>query len=109
MTRRRSRSVSDRMEADSRTPSQSGDNEFLGPNVVDRAIKVPEVLSMIFEHCSPKTLAMCARVQHSWEGPALTELWRDLPSFSPLSYVLGEPELAEDNGAAVCPIDLTEP
>lgn len=86
----------DGLEPESRTPSQSDEPEFVGPSVMERAIKVPEVLSMIFEHCPPTTLAVCARVQHSWEGPALTELWRDLPSFLPLSFVLGEPELVDE-------------
>lgn len=41
-------------------------------------LRTPELLSLVFSHLSPSSLARCARTCKSWTDPALDALWREL-------------------------------
>ena len=89
-------------------------NKFPGPFLenalkklatMHRVLQIPEMLSNIFDHCSPMALSSCAaedrrkaahklatlaRMCHAFKEPALDALWRGLDDLSPLARCLPE-------------------
>ncbi|KAG8945180.1 hypothetical protein FRC04_001159, partial [Tulasnella sp. 424] len=51
-----------------------------------------EILGLIFQFASRRSLAAAARVCRRWSGIALDQLWRSLPDLYCLLSLLAEPE-----------------
>lgn len=63
---------------------------------MERALRIPEILSEIFGFCVKDSLAVCGRTCRGWEQSAFRQLWSDLDDLTPLFSLLGE-LVTEDN------------
>src|SRR5260370_33613444 len=60
--------------------------------VIQKALHLPDILTLLFSFCSKATLASLARVCSSWSIKALWHLWRELKDPLPLVRLLGSVE-----------------
>lgn len=55
----------------------------------NRAVRIPEILRLVLQNASNRTLAAAARTSGAWSHIALDWLWRELRSFHPILKLLG--------------------
>ncbi|KAJ7609867.1 hypothetical protein FB45DRAFT_1066435 [Roridomyces roridus] len=62
-----------------------------------RCLQIPEVVRLICEQCTPKTLAVVGRTCRAWSEPALDVLWQAQTSLLPLIRCLPSRILSEES------------
>lgn len=74
------------------TSTDDSQSQLALESAQQRANRIMDIWTLIFDFCDNSTLSSLARVKREWEDPALRVLWRTLPSLVPLFMVLGSME-----------------